>query len=321
MEHPVLYMETRGGITENEHRGSVAVVDGKGRVTLSYGDIHSPRYFRSAAKPLQALPVFAHRLDRLNGTTQEESVIFAASHLGDPCHIDTVRRILKHSGFSEGELIMSPALGRSGETSKPAHCCSGKHAALMLLAKELCGDYTDYWRLGSSAQQEVLSAIATMSDCEREAIKTGIDGCGVPVFAIPLENMALSFLRLARPQMIPDLALAAAADTLGAAINAYPHMIRGAGALDTIINTDKNLVAKSGRCGVYCIGFRNEGLGLALKIDDGCDLHLPILLAALLRKLGYGNKALLKELDELLPAAILDDTGKYAGAFLAALPG
>ncbi len=320
MEHPVLYVETRGGITENEHRGSLAVVDNKGNLMLSYGDVHSPRYFRSSSKPLQALPVFARHLDRLNGTTQEESVIFAASHLGDQCHIDTVRRILKHNGFSEGQLIMNPALGRSGETCKPAHCCSGKHTALMLLAKELCGDYTDYWRLESAAQKEVLSAIATMSNCERESIKTGIDGCGVPVFAVPLKNMALSFLRLARPQMIPDAALATAADTLGAAINAYPHMIRGNGALDTIINTDKNLIAKSGRCGVYCIGFRNEGLGLALKIDDGCDLHLPILLAAIFRKLGYGNRELLNELDELLPAAILDDTGKHAGSLLATLP-
>lgn len=321
MDNPVIYVETRGPLDENLHRGAVAVVDERGEEIYSCGDVVSPKFYRSASKPLQALPVFARELERKYGITQKESAIFSASHLGEQFHVDAVRGILDRCGFREEDMIMAPCPGANGETSKAAHCCSGKHAGLMMLARELSGDYKDYWREDCAAQQEVLDVISFLSGYARDGIKIGIDGCGVPVFAVPVKNMALSFLRLACPDLIPRAEYRQAAVRLGDANTAYPLMIRGTGSIDSLINSDPNLIAKSGRFGVYCIGLRRERLGIAMKIDDGDDGHLPVILAAILRKIGYGNSALLEAMDMMQNnGAVLSDTGMVVGRCEARLP-
>ncbi len=321
MSDSVIYVETRGPLMENVHRGSIAIVDERKEAIYFCGDIESPKFYRSASKPLQALPVFARSLDRRYGIGQRESAIFSASHLGEQFHVDAVRDILSRCGFQEEDMIMAPSPGANGEISRAAHCCSGKHAGLMMLAQELCGDYRDYWKATCAAQQEVVDTISLMSSCPRDKIALGIDGCGVPVFAVPLKNMALSFLRLACPDLICRSDLADAAVRLGEANTAYPLMIRGTGSIDSLINSDPNLIAKSGRFGVYCIGFRRERLGAAIKIDDGDDGHLPVILAAILRKIGYDNSALLGEIDQLHNhGKILSDNGMVVGICEARLP-
>ena len=47
----------RGGRIESRHRISLAVVDSKGSPVMQIGDVDTPVFPRSAAKPLQALPL------------------------------------------------------------------------------------------------------------------------------------------------------------------------------------------------------------------------------------------------------------------------
>ena len=55
--NPILVEATRGSIVETFHRGSVTIVNAAGKTLLSIGDVDTPMYFRSTAKPLQALPL------------------------------------------------------------------------------------------------------------------------------------------------------------------------------------------------------------------------------------------------------------------------
>ncbi|MBV9523618.1 MAG: asparaginase, partial [Alphaproteobacteria bacterium] len=57
MANPVLVEITRGDLVESRHRGAAAVVDADGKAVMSWGDIESPVFARSAIKPLQALPL------------------------------------------------------------------------------------------------------------------------------------------------------------------------------------------------------------------------------------------------------------------------
>ena len=313
MEHQILYVETRGGLEENRHTGSIAVVDLSGRIKARAGDPHRISFYRSASKPLQALPTLSRQLDRRYDLSEKQVALFAASHLGDPVHLQAVDAILEKAGFSEEDLILNPDTGRAGIHRKGAHTCSGKHLSLMLLARELSGDHKDYWRPDCAAQQEVLRTISLLSDTPADQISLGTDGCGVPVFAVSLRSMALSFLRFSHPELIGDPSLSAAAQRLGQAISHHPQMIRGEGTVDTILNTDPNLIAKSGKFGVYCIGMRKEGLAVALKIDDGDDGHLPILIRGILEQLGYRNPALMEQLKALMPSTIVNDLGNAVG--------
>lgn len=46
----------RGNLIENIYRGNIAIVNTRGKITFSVGDSEKITYWRSTAKPIQALP-------------------------------------------------------------------------------------------------------------------------------------------------------------------------------------------------------------------------------------------------------------------------
>ena len=143
-------------------------------------------FYRSASKPVQALPVIAHHLDEKYGFTDEETVLFAGSHLGESFHINALKSIMKKADLNPEDLIMKPTVPGSTEAneerirqglpkSKLYHNCSGKHAALMLTQREMGGDVKDYWKVGSVGQNEVLRTMSVLSEYPEEKVVIGIE--------------------------------------------------------------------------------------------------------------------------------------------------
>ena len=56
--------EFRGGLLDLTHYGYISIVDEKGKVIYSAGDPEAMVFYRSASKPVQALPVIAHPLTK-----------------------------------------------------------------------------------------------------------------------------------------------------------------------------------------------------------------------------------------------------------------
>ena len=86
----VLAEVVRSGFVEGCHRGSLVVVDADGSVLVARGDVVSAVFPRSSNKLMQAAGLvelgYAGREDLL--------ALAAASHDGEPFHVDGVRRIL-----------------------------------------------------------------------------------------------------------------------------------------------------------------------------------------------------------------------------------
>lgn len=290
--------EYRGGLLDLVHEGYVCVVDENGRVVYHAGDPKAKVYYRSASKPVQALPVIAHRLDEKYGLTEEETVIFSGSHLAEDFHIRTLRSIIQKAGLREDDLIMKPTVPgakyadeeriRAGLPPLPIyHNCSGKHLALMLLQRALGGDVRDYWRVDSKGQKEVLRTMSVLSEYPEDDFTIGIDGCGVPVFACPMENIATAYKNLACIDTIRDETLRDAAARYVPRIHKYPLLIRGTGYLCSRINEDANIIAKGGANGVYGIGLKKERLGISFKVKDGAESVWPLIVREIFRQIGY----------------------------------
>ena len=321
----VLAEEYRGGILDLVHEGYVCVVNEDGQVIASAGNPDAMVYYRSASKPFQALPVIARRLDEAYGLTEEETTIFSGSHLGEPFHVDALRSIFKKTGLNPDDLIMHPAAPGSVSAnearirqglplSKLYHNCSGKHAGAMLLQKALDPEHVqDYWKVNSAAQREILRAVALLSEFPAEETGIGIDGCGVPVFAVPIKNIAIGFKNLACIDTIEDDALRSAAERYVPRIHRYPHMMRGTGYLCSLINHDENIVGKGGANGVYGFGLKKERLGISLKLKDGTEAMWPILIAEILRQLGYKNQATFDMLESLNSGVVINDNDTPVG--------
>ena len=258
----------RGDLVEASHRVHAVAVSGGGIVEAA-GDPQLLTYFRSAAKPIQALPVVRARPD----LGDAEIAIACASHLHRPDQLEPVRSLLAKADATEDDLECGP------EPTRIAHNCSGKHAAMLLLCRER-GWPTEGYRLASHpCQGAMLEEISNAAEVEPGSIPTGVDGCGVVTYGLTLERTAHAFSRL---EELEGGARAAAA------MRARPELIRGSGAPDTeLMRLGEGWVAKGGAEGLLCAA--RDGLGIALKAEDGAQRPLRPALAAFLEVLGFSS--------------------------------
>ena len=319
-----LVHEYRGGILENVHPGRICVVNDKGELIHSVGETDTMTYFRSASKPIQALPLIVHGLEKKYDLTEEELTLLASSHSGEPWHLERLLSILEKTGYSEDDLIMLPTypdnktarynlLKASGKPRKLLHNCSGKHIGAMMLEEFLTGQRFDYWKPDSAAQREITAAISYMTRWLVEDIGIGVDGCGVPVFAVPFKNIAISFMGLACPDRIDDEKIRAATEKIVSHMNRHPLMIEGTGSICSLFNGDPNVIAKGGAQGVYAFGLKKERLGFAIKNEDGDETSWPVTIAEILRQLDYDNPDTIAKLDKLAPVTVINDNNTEVG--------
>ncbi len=230
-----------------------AVVVRDGEVAEAWGDPSVVSFVRSAAKPLQALPLVPF------GLPEDELAIACASHEALPEQLVAVRALLERAGAATEDLECGAEHG-----SKLRHNCSGKHAGFLLLARRNSWPTEGYRLPEHPVQQEVRRIVAEAVGKDAAELDTAVDGCGVPTFALSLVEMAGVFAGLVRGEP-------AGADAVVGAMTAHPQLIGGPGAVDTLVmRALPGSVAKRGAEGVLCVGVA-DGAGVALKVDDGAN--------------------------------------------------
>jgi L-asparaginase II len=264
---PIVVEAVRGALVEARHRVHAVAVSGRA-VVAAAGDPSLVTYFRSSAKPIQALPVVRARPD----LDDAEIAIACASHLARPEQLEPVRSLLAKASATEGELECGP------EPTPLEHNCSGKHAAMLALCRSLGWTSAGYRLAEHPCQQAMLAEVAAIAELAPEAIPTAVDGCGVVTFGLPLERMAQAFAQLAQVD---------GGARVTAAMSAYPELIRGPRAADTLLmGALPGWVAKGGAEGLLCAASA-DGLGVALKVEDGSTRAVRSGVAAFLGRLGH----------------------------------
>jgi L-asparaginase II len=261
----------RGGVVEAVHRYHAVAVR-PGETIASAGDPGLVAFLRSAAKPFQALELVRARDD----LAEEDVAIASASHRAEPAQIAAVRALLEKTGATEDDLECGDQEGRP--PGRIYHNCSGKHAG-MLAACAARGWPREGYRLPEHPIQRAHTAsVAAAAELSEGDIPAAIDGCGVVTWALPLERAALMFSRL---ETFPEGA------RIAAVMRARPELIGGEGSVDTqIMQLAPGLAAKGGAEGLLCIA-GPEGLGVAIKAEDGTFRGLRPVLAAFLAPLGF----------------------------------
>lgn len=283
----------RGGILESRHRVHVAVADATGALVASTGEPGLTVFYRSAAKPLQALPLVEDGVVERFGLTDAELALCCASHEGEPAHVAGVRSILAKAGLDASHLRCGPhapfsdaearALVRRGEEAERVHNnCSGKHAGMLALAVAHGWDPEGYHRAAHPVQERMLDEIARWSGIRRDQVGTAVDGCGVSCFAVPLTAMAASFARFADASRRGE-----GAGRIVSAMTGHPFMVGGTRRACTQImeRTGARAFVKLGAEGVYGGGLPDRGLGFAIKVADGSRKAVEVALVHVLRSL------------------------------------
>ena len=319
----VLVEEYRGGVLECAHVGHICGMDGRG-IRYAVGNPEHVTFLRSAAKPFQAIPAIRRGIDERFGLTGKETAITVASHRGEPFHIEAVESILDKIGLSENALACAATyplnpeareavLRANGQKRKVYHNCSGKHAGVLALCRANGYDTESYCDPNHPAQKEIVATLSMMSEVPAERIAIGVDGCGFPVFALPLSGIAKAYLKLACPDLIADAETREAVKKLTSLMNRHPEMVAGTDFICSVLLEDDNIVAKGGAKGVYGIGLKAERMAFALKVMDGSEEEWPHIVAAILEQIGYSNKTTIENLYRIAPTQIRNDGGKPVG--------
>jgi L-asparaginase II len=284
---PVLEV-TRGEVVESLHYGAVAVANTAGELIAWWGDPETVTYLRSSAKPFQALPLVESGAAEHYGLTPRELSVVCASHSGTDDHMEVVVGLQRKVGVDEGDLACGVHPPLDSETAQRLkaeglaptpnrHNCSGKHTAMLALARFLEAPLEEYTDPRHPVQTRILRTFAEMSGLEPAEVRVGIDGCSAPNFAIPLRAAATAYARLADPSGLPA-PRAEACQRIFAAMTEHPTMVAGRGRFDTRLMevTRGRLVAKAGAEGYQAIGLPpgahgsdGPGLGVVVKIADG----------------------------------------------------
>ncbi|MGH7734897.1 MAG: asparaginase, partial [Gemmatimonadales bacterium] len=158
--NPLSIISTRGDLVESVHRVSVAVVKADGRMDgrsdgareqmreliASSGDPEMVTYWRSAAKPFQAMPLVEDGAADRWKLSEAELALTCASHSSEPIHREVTDSFLKKIGCTEADLACGPHTpwgAGAAERVVKEHLvptprrsnCSGKHSGMLALAK------------------------------------------------------------------------------------------------------------------------------------------------------------------------------------------
>jgi L-asparaginase II len=288
MPNPIIAEVTRGGIVESRHTGAFAVVSGEGKIVKSAGDFATPIFPRSAIKAFQCVPVIDSGAADHFGFTEEEIALACSSHNGETEHVRVARSMLKKAQNSEElyecgahwpvELKAHHDVVRAGGEPLQVHNnCSGKHAGMLALSRQLGANAADYVKIDHPVQRAIAGAIAEYCEVDIENLTWGVDGCSVPTWAFPLSNMALGFARLTETPT---------GKRIIEAVRKHPFMVAGTGRFDTkLMQAVPRVFVKTGAEGVYCGCIPHANIGIALKCDDGAGRAAETAMASLLASL------------------------------------
>ncbi|MFD0424223.1 asparaginase [Streptomyces parvus] len=282
---PVLAEVVRSGFTEGHHRGALVLLAADGSVERAIGDPAAPVFPRSSNKPMQAAAILRAGLD-LSG---ERLALAAASHSGEPFHLDLARKMLAEHGLEPADLQTPPDLpldpveaetylAAGNVRERITMNCSGKHAAMLAVCVRNGWDTATYLDPAHPLQRLVGQVVAEAAGEPVAAV--GTDGCGAPLMAIGLTGLARAFRSFVLAE--PGSAERRVAD----AMRAHPEYVAGTRRPDTwLMREVPGTLSKMGAEAVQAVALA-DGRALAFKIDDGAGRALGPVLARALELLG-----------------------------------
>ena len=280
----------RGTISESVHRVHAVVCDGKGRVLLSAGDAGFETFIRSALKPFQALPFLSSGAADQMDIGERGIAISCASHAGTNLHAREAFKLLWKAELDPSQLQCP--IPPNGD-SPLQYNCSGKHAAFLATSRKMAWPLDDYLQGDHPVQVEVNRRVAELLGLPADELVAARDDCGAPTLRLQLAQMALLYAHLGASRH-------AELEQISRAMLAHPDLVAGEGRFDTELmrRSHGQVLSKGGAEGIQCLSRIGEGLGVAIKVEDGSRRAKQAVALYLLRELEWLTPLRLQELEE-----------------------
>jgi len=285
---PLQAILMRGSNIESIHKIHAVVSDKKGRVLMCAGNPEYKSFIRSALKPFQAIPfVSSGAASKINN--ESKSIALACgSHSGSKLHSREAFKILWEYDIDINNL-KCPRLN----TSPLQHNCSGKHAAFLATCKKMNWPLESYLKGNHPLQIEIFRIVSELLEISASEINAERDDCGAPTLFLKLREMSKLYSLLGSSEN-------AELEQISRAITTNPIMISDSNRFDTEIikASHGQVIGKSGAEGIQCLCKVNEGIGLALKVEDGSKRAKHAVSLHLLKQLEWISDLRIQDIEE-----------------------
>ena len=310
--NPVAIVEiTRGNFVESTHEVDIVVADSDGKIVSSYGDVDLHIYPRSSNKSLQALPLIESGAADAYGFEDKHLALACASHNGQLMHVEVASEMLHMAGLDgtclecgvqlpkwpEDQII---AMRSEGGLQSIHNNCSGKHSGFLAFAKYTGLKTKGYIGFDHPVQKEVANVLEGVTGAKHGADNYGIDGCSIPTFKTPLQNLAIAYAKFGIGDDASQSRSKAMIRLRDACLK-HPEMVAGDKRVCTqLMQTLGNRAfVKVGAEGVYTMSLPELSLGIAMKSRDGSFRAVEVAVSQLacdLLKLDEVNREKMKPL-------------------------
>jgi len=258
--HPPIEVSLkRGSFIESVHKIHAVVCDKKGRVLMCAGNPEYKSFIRSALKPFQAIPFVSSGASSQINESFKSIAIACGSHKGTTLQAREAFKILW-----EFDIDIKNLKCPCNIDSPLRHNCSGKHAAFLATCKKLNWPLKSYLKGDHPLQIEIFRIISDLLNLPASEIYAERDDCGAPTLFLKLVEIARLYSLLSSSDN-------AELEQISRAMIMHPTLISGDNYFDTEIikASHGQVISKGGAEGVLCLAKSNEGIGLALKVEDG----------------------------------------------------
>jgi L-asparaginase II len=325
LSNPSLADVYRKDIIESCHRGSVIVVNHLGETVFFLGDVERDIYPRSSLKFFQAIPLVESGAADHFQLSDAEIALACSSHNAENIHTSAVQTWLNRMDLDIEDLENGPDMPQYEEAAfdlvrkniKPTRVhqnCSGKHAGMLALAKFLAKGTHGYSEHAHGAQRAWMKTLSKLVDLDVENLPWERDGCGMPAIYMPMKQLALGCALFANPETVGG-ERGKAMQRIIQALQSNPVMVAGTDRCcsDVISATNGSVLVKTGAEAVYIAVLPEQGLGVALKIDDGSSRGSEVALGAVLSQLGAIDDKAAALLTKHFSPEITNSQGKVTG--------
>jgi L-asparaginase II len=317
---------TRGDRLESIHAGTIVVVEAGRGTVATVGSPETFAYFRSSAKPFQAIPVIESGAADAFGLTPAELALCCASHHAEPAHQEQVAVMLARIGLGPEHLLCGlPLPANPAEAARvstgtvrpsPLHCdCSGKHAGMLAVCMHRGYPIDTYLDRDHPVQLDIAAVMSEMLARPLDDISLATDGCSLPTFGSTIASFARAYAALAAPETV-DPGHSGALSRIRSAMTDHPTNVSGTNAFvsNLMALSDGRIVAKSGAEGLICFAVPEARLGIAIRVADGSFRAHPAIVIETLRQLGLMDEGFFDQLERHHPPTVRNHNGLDVGA-------
>jgi len=278
----------RGSNIESIHKIHAVITDKKGRVLMCAGNPEYKSFIRSALKPFQAIPFVSSGAASKINNPSKSIAIACGSHSGSKLHAREAFKILW-----EYDIDINNLKCPKSKTSPLEHNCSGKHVAFLATCKKMNWPLDSYLKGDHPLQIEIFRIVSELLEIPISEINAERDDCGAPTLYLKLLEMSKLYSLLSSSDY-------AELEQISRAMTTNPIMVSDNNIFDTEIikASHGQVIGKGGAEGIQCLCKVNEGIGVALKVEDGSKRAKHAVSLHLLKQLEWISDLRIQDIEE-----------------------